>query len=99
LLDRWANWHWIRTGLGIVGFVAALRALQRSWHSMHDHGHRGDVRSALWYGRDVAMLAGVDLRLDLLRASALTTFYLMKNDRALLARRMRGGPTFEKEGT
>ena len=30
-------------------------------------------------------------------ASALTTFYLMKNDRALLARRMRGGPTFEKE--
>src|SRR5262245_14142708 len=23
----------------------------------------------------------------------------MKNDRALLARRMRGGPTFEKEGT
>src|SRR5262245_36303374 len=32
-------------------------------------------------------------------ASALTTVYLMKNDRALLARRMRGGPTFEKEGT
>jgi hypothetical protein len=30
LLDRWATWHWIRTGLGIVGFVAALRALQRS---------------------------------------------------------------------
>jgi MFS family permease len=30
LLDRWASWHWIRTGLGIVGFVAALRALQRS---------------------------------------------------------------------
>src|SRR5262245_65264890 len=32
-------------------------------------------------------------------ASALTTVYLIKNDRALLARRMRGGPTFEKEGT
>jgi MFS family permease len=30
LLDRWATWHWIRTGFGIVGFVAALRALQRS---------------------------------------------------------------------
>jgi MFS family permease len=30
LLDRWATWHWIRTGLGIVGFIAALRALQRS---------------------------------------------------------------------
>jgi hypothetical protein len=30
LLDRWATWHWIRTGLGIVGFVAALGALQRS---------------------------------------------------------------------
>jgi hypothetical protein len=28
LLDRWATWHWIRTGLGAVGFVAALRALQ-----------------------------------------------------------------------
>jgi hypothetical protein len=31
LLDRWAAWHWIRTGLGIVGFFAALRALQWSW--------------------------------------------------------------------
>jgi hypothetical protein len=30
LLDRWATWHWIRTGLGVVGFFAALRALQRS---------------------------------------------------------------------
>lgn len=30
MLDRWATWHWIRTGLGIVGFFAALRALQRS---------------------------------------------------------------------
>ena len=30
LLDRWATWHWFRTGLGIVGFVAALRAFQRS---------------------------------------------------------------------
>jgi hypothetical protein len=27
LLDRWAIWHWIRTGLGAFGFVAALRAL------------------------------------------------------------------------
>ena len=27
LLDRWATWHWIRTGLGAFGFVAALRAL------------------------------------------------------------------------
>ena len=27
LLDRWATWHWVRTGLGIFGFVAALRAL------------------------------------------------------------------------
>ena len=30
LLDRWATWHWIRMGLGMVGFFAALRALQRS---------------------------------------------------------------------
>jgi len=30
LLERWAAWHWFRTGLGIVGFFAALRALQRS---------------------------------------------------------------------
>src|SRR5215475_8946927 len=30
-------------------------------------------------------------------AAALTTLYLMKNDPALLARRMRGGPMFEKE--
>ena len=30
LLDRWATWHWIRTGLGIVGFFAALGALQKS---------------------------------------------------------------------
>ena len=30
LLDRWATWHWIRTGLGIVGFFAALRAMERS---------------------------------------------------------------------
>jgi MFS family permease len=29
LLDRWAAWHWVRTGLGIVGFFAALRALQQ----------------------------------------------------------------------
>ena len=30
LLDRWTTWHSIRTGLGILGFFAALRALQRS---------------------------------------------------------------------
>jgi len=30
-------------------------------------------------------------------AAALTTLYLIKNDPALLARRMRGGPMFEKE--
>ena len=30
LLDRWATWHWVRTALGIVGVVAALRMLQRS---------------------------------------------------------------------
>jgi MFS family permease len=30
LLGRWAAWHWFRTGLGVVGFFAALRALQRS---------------------------------------------------------------------
>ena len=30
LLDRWATWHWIRTGLGIAGFLAALRALQQA---------------------------------------------------------------------
>ena len=34
-----------------------------------------------------------------LGASALTTLYLMKKDPALLARRMRGGPMFEREGT
>jgi hypothetical protein len=28
LLDRWAGWHWFRTGLGTFGFLAALRALQ-----------------------------------------------------------------------
>jgi hypothetical protein len=27
LLDRWAVWHRFRTGLGICGFLAALRAL------------------------------------------------------------------------
>jgi len=27
LLDRWVTWHWMRTGLGAFGFVAALRAL------------------------------------------------------------------------
>jgi hypothetical protein len=27
LLDRWATWHWLRTGLGAFGFFAALRAL------------------------------------------------------------------------
>jgi hypothetical protein len=30
MLDRWATWHWIRTGLGIVGFIGSLRALQQS---------------------------------------------------------------------
>src|SRR5918992_600443 len=25
LLDRWATWHWFRTGLGTFGFFAALR--------------------------------------------------------------------------
>jgi hypothetical protein len=33
-----------------------------------------------------------------LGASMLATLYLMRHDRALLARRMRGGPMFEKEG-
>jgi hypothetical protein len=28
LLDRWVTWHWFRTGLGTLGFFAALRALQ-----------------------------------------------------------------------
>jgi hypothetical protein len=28
LLDRWAAWHWSRTALGTLGFLAALRALQ-----------------------------------------------------------------------
>lgn len=28
LLDRWAAWHWVRTGFGIAGFFAALRALR-----------------------------------------------------------------------
>jgi protein-S-isoprenylcysteine O-methyltransferase Ste14 len=32
-------------------------------------------------------------------ASVLTSLYLMKRDPSLLARRMRGGPIFEKEGT
>jgi hypothetical protein len=27
LLNRWTTWHWVRTGLGTLGFVAALRAL------------------------------------------------------------------------
>jgi Domain of unknown function (DUF1772) len=27
LLDRWVTWHWCRTGLGALGFIAALRAL------------------------------------------------------------------------
>lgn len=29
LLDQWATWHWVRTALGLLGFGAALRALQR----------------------------------------------------------------------
>ena len=28
LLDRWAAWHWLRTALGTLGFLAALRAAQ-----------------------------------------------------------------------
>jgi hypothetical protein len=28
LLGRWETWHWIRTGFGALGFIAALRALQ-----------------------------------------------------------------------
>src|SRR6058998_1276304 len=27
LLARWVAWHWVRVGLGLGGFVAALRAL------------------------------------------------------------------------
>jgi len=27
LLNQWGVWHWIRTGLGTLGFIAALRAL------------------------------------------------------------------------
>jgi hypothetical protein len=27
LLDRWVAWHWVRTALGTLGFLAALRAL------------------------------------------------------------------------
>jgi hypothetical protein len=27
LLARWATWHWFRTALGTLGFLAALRAL------------------------------------------------------------------------
>ena len=42
--------------------------------------------------------AGVYLAV-FLGASVPTTLYLMKRDRALLARRMRGGPMFEKEAT
>src|SRR5262249_20359725 len=34
-----------------------------------------------------------------LGASVLTTLYLMEKDPPLLARRMRGGPTFEREST
>src|SRR5262249_27726257 len=30
LLDRWAPGHWIRTALGIVGFIGSLRAIQQS---------------------------------------------------------------------
>ena len=30
LLNRWATWHWIRTGLGVASFIASLRALQES---------------------------------------------------------------------
>jgi hypothetical protein len=30
LLDKWAVWHWGRTLLGLVGFVAATLALQSS---------------------------------------------------------------------
>ncbi|HET6266922.1 MAG TPA: DUF1772 domain-containing protein [Acidobacteriota bacterium] len=27
MLDQWTTWHWIRTSLGILGFLSALRAL------------------------------------------------------------------------
>ncbi|HKB16997.1 MAG TPA: DUF1772 domain-containing protein [Planctomycetota bacterium] len=33
LLDRWVGWHWVRTALGALGFLAALRALQGSAHA------------------------------------------------------------------
>jgi Domain of unknown function (DUF1772) len=32
LLDKWAVWHWGRTLLGLIGFVAATLALQSSGH-------------------------------------------------------------------
>ena len=27
LLVRWMRWHWVRVGLGLLGFYAALRAV------------------------------------------------------------------------
>jgi hypothetical protein len=36
LLDKWAVWHWGRTLLGLVGFVAATLALQ---FSATEHSH------------------------------------------------------------
>jgi hypothetical protein len=36
LLDKWAVWHWARTLLGLIGFVAATLALQ---FSTTEHSH------------------------------------------------------------
>ena len=36
LLDKWAVWHWGRTLLGLIGFVAATLALQ-SLATEHSH--------------------------------------------------------------
>jgi hypothetical protein len=36
LLDKWAVWHWGRTLLGLIGFVAAILALQSS---ATEHSH------------------------------------------------------------
>ena len=29
-LDQWRTWHWVRTGAGVLGFLAALRGLSLS---------------------------------------------------------------------
>src|SRR5262245_57717473 len=61
--------------------------------------HRGYGCAALWCGRDEAVLARVGLYRHLHCGVAPDHGCLVRQDPALLERRMRGGPMFETERT